>query len=90
MDFRELSDEEIKPHSAHPLPNMPRLALLPAAAAAAAPLVPGTTPAQVCLAFLRLCSPPPFNYDHAGSRSWSSGQFTCLHEKVSHLPCPEE
>ena len=53
VDLRELTDEEIKPHSAHPLPVFkPPPAPLPLALSLAAPiaaLVPGTTPAQVCV-----------------------------------------
>lgn len=52
VDFRELTDEEIKPHSLHPLPlpkPAPLLAQsLPLAVApVVVPQVPGTTPAQV-------------------------------------------
>jgi hypothetical protein len=50
VDFRELTDEEIKPHSQHPLP-LPKPAQVPAlitppSRATLAPQIPGTTPAQ--------------------------------------------
>ena len=55
VDFRELTDEEIKPHSLHPLPlpkpsapvHMPMLSSPLTVAPVIVPPVPGTTPAQV-------------------------------------------
>ena len=54
VDFRELTDEEIKPHSLHPLP-LPKPAPVPlpmtmtplTVAPVIVPPVPGTTPVQV-------------------------------------------
>lgn len=54
VDFRELTDEEIKPHSLHPLPlpkpaaPVPMLTSPLTVAPVIIPPVPGTTPAQVC------------------------------------------
>ncbi len=53
-DLRTLTDDEIKPHSQHPLPGLSRVLALPAPAqpkaqlpAPAVPAVPGATPDQV-------------------------------------------
>jgi len=55
-DLRTLTDDEIKPHSQHPLPGLSKTLALPAPAqfrakpsspALAVPAVPGATPAQV-------------------------------------------
>ena len=53
-DLRTLTDDEIKPHSQHPLPGLSKVLALPAPAqpkaqlaAPAVPAVPGATPDQV-------------------------------------------
>lgn len=53
-DLRTLTDDEIKPHSQHPLPGLSRLPALPTPAQPkaqpplpAVPAVPGATPEQV-------------------------------------------
>ena len=53
-DLRTLTDNEIKPHSQHPLPGLARLPILPAPARSgpivtlpATPVVPGATSEQV-------------------------------------------
>ena len=55
-DLRTLTDDEIKPHSQHPLPGLSRVLALPAPAqpraqlpSPAVPAVPGATPDQVYL-----------------------------------------